>query len=185
MEDLAQGLDETICWQCGAAADPECAYVEKLAARRLNHANLGYSVTYSRWHEYLTLTIPRCQTCVGKALPIGLCIIAATAAAIVTAGVLSDWNGGWIFLAFIFGSLLAGLAARLYEKLQGRRSLTSYPPLRWLLKWLVLSGIGLAPARRDTELPATFGRHQFAGLLRCSASVLSARCSRFASTTSR
>jgi hypothetical protein len=63
-----------------------------------------------------------------------LSIIAATIAAIVTGGILSDWNGGWMFLAFVFGSLLAGLTARLYEKLQGRRSLTSYPPLRWLLR---------------------------------------------------
>jgi hypothetical protein len=56
--------DDTACWQCGAPADPGCAYTQALVNRSQYADGLGVPVKRGRWGQNIVkVTVPRCEAC--------------------------------------------------------------------------------------------------------------------------
>jgi hypothetical protein len=129
-----QHPDESTCWQCGQPADPTRPHVERLAAWGHGHDHLGYPLISGRRQEVLDVSIPRCSACYGRNRRTGWMTLAGAVVGIACAAMMMGGKGGAIFVGFVLGSFLFGALGNLYDKLAGRRILTSYPPLRYLLR---------------------------------------------------
>jgi hypothetical protein len=56
--------DDTACWQCGAPADPGCAYTQALVNRSQYADGLGVPIKRGRWGQNIVkVTVPRCEAC--------------------------------------------------------------------------------------------------------------------------
>jgi hypothetical protein len=121
-------------WQCGRPADPSRPHVERLAASGHGHKSLGYPRIVGRRQEALDVSIPRCEGCYGRHRRTGRLTLAGAAMGIAIAAMLVPGKGGATFVGFVAGSFIGGLSGHANDRLAGRRLLTSYPPLRHLLR---------------------------------------------------
>jgi len=56
--------EDTVCWQCDAAADPGCAHSQTLVNRSQYADGLGVPVKRSAWgRNVVKVTVPRCKAC--------------------------------------------------------------------------------------------------------------------------
>lgn len=144
------GPDET-CWQCGAPASADCAFVLKLVAHpHLGLEARGFTTKRGRRQDRVNVRVPRCPNCRFRArLSVTLVLGSAVAGAIV-APILQSllwphfaaprWiraghrgNGGPATgIGFVIGLLLALLAVAVHRRLARIRSANSYPPVKML-----------------------------------------------------
>jgi hypothetical protein len=60
----AQYWTETVCWRCGGAADPRCAFKANLVAARSRGLDpLGHEVKGTRQEARIRVLVPRCRSC--------------------------------------------------------------------------------------------------------------------------
>ena len=128
-----QEANEEVCWQCGAPANPDCAYTQVFNNWSSQHADGGgYPVRRGRRQDTVRVTVPRCAACRDRSYLAGLLIVAGFIGGGMSGGLLFPPNQ-WTWLAGAFGGLLTvALVNILNEKRAGRRLVTSYPPLRRL-----------------------------------------------------
>lgn len=142
------------CWQCGALANPKCAYSLLLVAdaRRCLEA-FDYPVVRGRWEDKLKVSVPRCAGCqsrtrVSIAIIFGSAFVGAIIAPVLRSifwphleppswlkagywaheGVGGPATGVGIVLGFLVA--LAGVA--LQDRRLHLRSVTDYPPVPML-----------------------------------------------------
>ena len=125
-------VDEAICWQCGAPADPHYACTVVLRAWAGEHKDgQGYPVDHGDFVDRVRVRVPRCKGCrnrywlavflSGTGLLVGL----------VYGGVESSW-GVMTIVAGFTGSWTFYLGFVFYEQLSGWRSNNTWPPLQRL-----------------------------------------------------
>jgi hypothetical protein len=131
MTESAPHTDPALCWQCGAPADPDCAFIQKLSApSRHLRDNAGYPVVRGRRYDSLRLPIPRCaRRRMRNGVTTGLCILGFFRGGVIGNALFPASQ--WIWPVGAFGGLgLFILAWRLYLQATHLRSTQSYPPLR-------------------------------------------------------
>jgi hypothetical protein len=138
MSDPASDVNEVVCWQCGAPADPVFAFIKVLNASAKQHKDgQGYPVDRGKWLDTVRVPIPCCKTCRNRyrssrflVFPLG--------AVLWGVGLRSG-------VAFLFGGLGTTYALHLailhFERRSGRRSIDDYPPLQRLRQdgWFVVN----------------------------------------------
>ncbi len=141
MSDPPSDVDEAVCWQCGAPADPACAETLTLYAKSREHRDgQGYPVGRGRWNDQVRVSIPRCEACRNRLRLVGFLTLAGLAIGLVLGGVLGYVLGipfplrGWMpAVGFLMGWVAVMLGSALYDQLSGRRTLFhSYPALKRL-----------------------------------------------------
>jgi hypothetical protein len=139
MSDPASDVNEAVCWQCGAPADPDCAFTQALTAwpSELKDGQ-GYPVVRGQGKDfqgkdYVRVRIPRCEACRDRNWILSFLVITCCLFGSVLG--MGYWSSGWGAI----GGAVAGLVPpvlgiHFYQRLSGRRwrSNNDYPPLQRL-----------------------------------------------------
>jgi hypothetical protein len=134
MSDPASDVDEAVCWQCGAPADPHCAPTVVLGAGAGEHKDgQGYPMVRGYWQDVVRVRVPRCEGCRNRYWLVAFLFLTSGLVGMVFGGVefLPSW--GWMTIVGGFmGFVTVALGFVLYERLSGRRSINTYPPVQRL-----------------------------------------------------
>ena len=130
-----------VCWQCGASADPVCAYVQPLYARTRQCLDpMGYPMTRGARTDRLRVPVPRCAMCKKRKYVQGFLVFAAavTTALFLAGRILPD-RGFGLAIGWVGGAVFGAVVVLAYERRQGRRTTDSFPPLVRLKRagWMV------------------------------------------------
>jgi hypothetical protein len=125
--------EETACWQCGAPADPGCAYTQSLISRNEYADGFGLPVKRGkRGQSFTKLSIPRCETCqLRNYLTAFLGFIGLFAGACI-GGVQFPSRGFTTIIGALLGFIPILLASWCFTRARGLRSINDHPMLRKL-----------------------------------------------------
>jgi hypothetical protein len=126
--------DDSICWQCGAPADPGRAYKMALVARAgRGLETLGYPVTRRRSRDTIRVPIPRCRACQNRnRLSVAMTFVGLAAGAIAGRLARVVWpglTGGATAIGAVVGVVVVMFAVAYERKRSGRRPRGAYPPI--------------------------------------------------------
>ena len=134
MTHPAREINES-CWQCGKPADPSCTYIQVLnATSRLHADGHGYPVRRGRSTDSVRVSIPRCASCQGRRILQSPIAIGGVVVGLLIGASVLPLKGFGLGLGGMLGALTAGLSISAYERRQGRRLVSDYPPLVGLRK---------------------------------------------------
>ena len=131
MSEPMPDVDEAVCWQCGAPANPACTQTMTLYAKSREHKDgQGYPVVRGRWQDSVSISIPRCEACRDRQRLVQFLMLVG----LMISTVLGFSLGGWMpVVGFLGGAVTVILGSILYERHSGRRTwLDTYPPLKRL-----------------------------------------------------
>jgi hypothetical protein len=122
---------ETACWQCGAPADPGCAYTQSLVNRNDYADGFGLPVKRGKRGQSLTkLSIPRCETCqLRNYITAFLGFIGLFAGACI-GGLQFPSRGFFTIIGALLGFVPILLGTWCYRRARGLRSINDYPMLK-------------------------------------------------------
>ncbi|MGO9390722.1 hypothetical protein [Rhodoblastus sp.] len=139
MTDPSEKPKDEECWQCGAPADPRCAYRLSLVARPGRELEtMGYPVTRRISQDTIRIPVPRCAACKAwNRLSYALLLLGLMAGAPAGAIARLIWpnlTDGSAAIGAVLGCALAIVAIAWRRRRSGRRSLGAYPPVVELRK---------------------------------------------------
>ena len=144
MSDPVPDGNEDVCWECGAPARSGCRVRVQFTARASSHMDAqGYPVMRGKYHDQLTVDVPRCEACENRSLGCGVLFSIGFFGSIFLASWLASLLSSGLLLVLLLLLVVFSLpvAGRWYDRLSGRRSITDYPPLRrlreagWKRQW--------------------------------------------------
>jgi hypothetical protein len=125
--------EDTVCWQCGAPAEPGCAYTQGLVNRNPYPDGLGVPVKRgARGLNVVRVTVPRCEAC---QLRNYLCAFLSFTGFLVGAcigGLQFQSKGITTIIGGFLGLIPALLVCLYYRRILGLRSIDDYPLLKRL-----------------------------------------------------
>jgi hypothetical protein len=136
--------DDIACWQCGAPARADCAYVQHLVASPSRHLDaFGYPVVRGKRRDELRVAVPRCVACRDRSRnSIVILFAGMVAGAIVVPVLQSQFGPGlgpWLHIGqerplgstsaigAVAGALTAILAIAWHRRRLGLRALNAHP----------------------------------------------------------
>jgi len=133
MSDPMLDVDETVCWQCGAPANPACANTLTLYAKSREHKEgQGYRMVRGRWQDSVHVSIPRCEACRERQRLVKFLVPVDVVGSVLGIPIPL---GGWMpVVGCLLGIVTIVGGHILYERLSGRRWPDLYPPLKRLYK---------------------------------------------------
>ena len=131
---MTQEADDGVCWQCGAAAEPACAYTQALVADAGRHADgLGYPIKRGRWgKDVVKIAIPLCEACRLRNYLWAFLVFGGFFIGACVGGLAFPSRGITTILGAVAGGAPAFLVTICHRRWRSLRLLDDYPPLRQL-----------------------------------------------------
>jgi hypothetical protein len=121
---------DLVCWQCGAPADPDCAYVKVLnAPSKASLDGRGYPIVKGRRRDLVRVSIPRCDRCQAR----NWTTVVLSVLLFMGGGFVASWldpTSKWISPVGAFAGLgMMVFLTMLYERHARIRPIGSHPAL--------------------------------------------------------
>lgn len=125
--------EDTVCWQCGAPADPGCAYTQALVSRSEYADGLGVPVKRGRWGQNIVkVTVPRCEACQLRNYFWGFLSFVGLFVGVCIGGLEFPSKGITTIIGGFVGLIPALLVSWCHRRMRGLQSVSDYPLLKRL-----------------------------------------------------